>query len=87
MGVHAKTAESQQKAIDAIQAGSKSRPSSSGWLAFFPRATVSCFWVRPQVLLGGFGIVPQTNRLACVWGPSTNPPPKPCLLVSLEDQG
>ena len=36
MGVHAKTAESQQKAIDAIQAGSKSRPSSSGWLAFFP---------------------------------------------------
>ena len=26
MGVHAKTAESQQKAIDAIQAGSKSRP-------------------------------------------------------------
>ena len=52
------------------------------WLVgFFPTATVSCFWVGGQVLLGGFGIVPQTNRLAAASGdPQPILPPGPAFL-------
>ena len=41
---------------------------SSG--CFFPHG--QSFFGRPQVLVGWFGIVPQTNRLSCVRGPSSS---------------